>query len=74
MLPPIKRLHDQIRDRLCLKNYAYRTEKLYLYWIKQYILLNHKRHPNEKEGTEIEQFSTYFAAKKKLPVQLKTKP
>jgi hypothetical protein len=38
MLPPKKRLLDQVRDRLRLKNYAYRTEKSYLYWIKQYIL------------------------------------
>ena len=30
MLPPKKRLLDQVRDRLRLKNYAYRTEKSYL--------------------------------------------
>ncbi|HGE70789.1 TPA: integrase, partial [Candidatus Poribacteria bacterium] len=27
-----------------LKNYAYRPEKSYLYWIKQYILFHNKRH------------------------------
>ncbi len=42
MLPPKKRLLDQVRDRLRLKNYAYRTEKSYLYWIKQYILFHNK--------------------------------
>ena len=31
MLPPKKRLLDQVRDRLRLKNYAYRPEKSYLY-------------------------------------------
>jgi len=40
MLPPKKRLLDQVRGRLRLKNYAYRTEKSYLYWIKQYILFH----------------------------------
>ena len=37
MLPPKKRLLDQVRYRLQLKNYACRTEISYLYWIKQYI-------------------------------------
>ena len=65
MLPPKKRLLDQVRDRLRLKNYAYRTEKSYLYWIKQYILFHNKRHPDEMGGPEIEQFLTHLAAKKK---------
>jgi len=49
-----------------LKNYAYRTEKSYLYWIKQYILFQNKRHPNEMGGSEIEQFLTHLATKKKV--------
>jgi len=65
MLPPKKRLLDQVRDRLRLKNFAYRTEKSYLYWIKQYILFHNKRHPNKMGGSEIEQFLTYLTAKKK---------
>ena len=64
MLPPKKRLLDQVRDRLRLKNYAYRTEKSYLYWIKQYILFHNKRHPNELGGLEIEQFLTHLAVEK----------
>jgi len=48
MLPPKKRLLDQVRDRQRLKNYAYRTEKSYLNWIKQCILFHNKRHPNQK--------------------------
>jgi len=66
MLPPKKRLLDQVRDRLRLKNYTYRTEKSYLYWIKQYILFHNKRHPNEMGGSEIEQFLTHLAAEKKV--------
>jgi len=62
MLPPKKRLLDGVRDRLRLKNYAYRTEKSYLYWIEQYILFHNKRHPNEMGGSEIEQFLTHLAA------------
>jgi integron integrase len=66
MLPPKKRLLDHVRDRLRLKNYAYRTEKSYLYWIKQYILFHNKRHPNEMGGSEIEQFLTHLATTKKV--------
>ena len=44
MLPSKKRLLDQVRDRVRLKNYPYQTEKSYLYWIKQCILFHNKRH------------------------------
>jgi hypothetical protein len=54
MLPPKKRLLDQVRDRLRLKNYAYPPEKSYRYWIKQTILFHNKRHPNEMGGSEAE--------------------
>ena len=66
MLPSKKRLLDQVYDRLCLKNYAYLPEISYLYWIKQYILFHNKRHPYEMGGSEIEQFLTHLAAKKKV--------
>jgi integron integrase len=49
-----------------LKNYAYRTEKSYLYWIKQYILFHNKRHPKKMGGSDIEQFLTHLAAQKKV--------
>jgi hypothetical protein len=61
-----KKRFDQVRDRLRLKNYAYRTEKSYLYWIKQYNLFHNKRHSNEMGGSEIEQFLTHFTSKKKV--------
>jgi len=66
MLPPKKRLLYQVRDRLQLKNYACRTEKSYLYWIKQYILFQNKRHPKEMGSSEFEQFLTQMTAKKKV--------
>jgi len=44
-----------------LKNYAYRTEKSYLYRIKQYILFHNKRHPNEMGSPEIEAFLSHLA-------------
>jgi site-specific recombinase XerD len=66
-----KRLLDQVRDRLRLKNYTYRTEKSYQYWVKQYILFHNAKqgfacHPKEMGGSEIEQFLTHLAARKKV--------
>ena len=74
MLPPKKRLLDQVRDRLRLKNYAYRTEQSYLYWIKQYILFHNKRHPNEMGAQRLNNFSPIWLPPKKLLHQLKTRP
>jgi hypothetical protein len=54
MLPPNQGLFDQVCDRLRLKNYTYRAEKSYLYWIKQCILFHNKRYPNEMGSSEIE--------------------
>jgi len=73
MLPPKKRLLDQVHIEIWLKNTAYRTEKSYLYWIKPYILFHKKRHPNEMRGAQISSnFSPISPPRKLLPHQLKT--
>jgi hypothetical protein len=73
MLPP-KKLLDQVRDTLRLKNYDYWTEKSYLHWIKQYILFHNKRHPNEMGAQRSSNFSPIWLPTEKLPHQLKTRP
>ncbi len=55
------KLLDQVRQTIRVKNYSYRTEKSYVYWIKKYILFHGKRHPNEMEAPEIEAFLTHLA-------------
>jgi hypothetical protein len=59
MLPPKKRLLDQVGYRLGLKNYAYRAEKSYPYWIKQHILFHKYRHQDEMGGSQIVKRLTY---------------
>ena len=56
-----KKLLDQVRDRLRLKNYSYATEQTYIGWIRRYILFHQKRHPAEMGKAEIEAFLTYLA-------------
>ncbi|MBK8799868.1 MAG: integron integrase [Anaerolineales bacterium] len=47
-----KKLLDQVRDKLRLKNYSYATEKTYIGWIRRYILFHQKRHPAEMDKPE----------------------
>jgi len=41
--PP--RLLDQVRDKLRMLHYSYRTEQQYLQWARRFILLHDKWHP-----------------------------
>jgi integron integrase len=57
--PP--KLLDKVRDRIRVKHYSIRTEKLYLQWIKRFILFHGKRHPLEMGAMEVEAFLTHLA-------------
>ncbi|MDD2725497.1 MAG: integron integrase [Methylovulum sp.] len=57
--PP--KLLDQVRDRIRVKHYSISTEKLYVHWIKRFILFHGKRHPAEMGSPEIEMFLTHLA-------------
>jgi site-specific recombinase XerD len=45
-----------IRTELRTRRYSIKTEKVYLYWIKQFILFNDKKHPQDIGNAEIERF------------------
>ncbi|WP_425411750.1 phage integrase N-terminal SAM-like domain-containing protein [Methylomicrobium lacus] len=57
--PP--KLLDQVRDKIRVKHYSIRTEKLYVQWIKRFILFHGKRHPLEMGAVEVEAFLTHLA-------------
>ncbi|HRQ39773.1 MAG TPA: integron integrase [Chloroflexota bacterium] len=61
-----KKLLDQVRDKIRLKNYSYETEKTYVDWIRRFILFHDKRHPNEMGKVEIEAFLTHLAVEKNV--------
>ncbi|RJG40175.1 integron integrase [Motilimonas pumila] len=52
---------EEVRAEMRTRHYSIRTEKSYLYWIKSFILFNHKRHPKELANSEIESFLSYLA-------------
>jgi integron integrase len=61
-----KKLMDQYRDALRIKQYSPRTEKTYVLWVKSYIYFHQKRHPKEMGMAEIRQFITHLVSEKKV--------
>jgi integron integrase len=60
------KLLDQVRQKIRLKGYSYRTEKTYVQWIKRFILFHQKRHPSEMGKDEVEAFLAHLAVDKKV--------
>ena len=60
-----KKLLDQYRDQIRLKQYSPRTEKTYANWVREYILFHKKRHPREMGVPEINQFITHLVVDRK---------
>lgn len=63
MLPPENppKLLDQVQAVLRVKHYSIRTERVYLDWIKRYILFHHKTHPAQMGAAEVEAFLSHLA-------------
>jgi len=55
------RLFDEIRRVLRVKHYSFRTEKVYLGWIRRFILVNGRRHPRSMGAPEVEAFLSSLA-------------
>ena len=59
-------LLDKVRETLRQRNYSYRTEESYLYWIRKYIFFHSIRHPQEMGEGEIVTFLTHLAVQKRI--------
>lgn len=55
------KLLDQVRISLRASHYSRKTEESYTGWIKQFIIYNGKRHPEELGKEEIQKFLNYLA-------------
>lgn len=55
------RLLDQVRDSLRRRHYSLRTEKVYVHWIRRFILFHGKRHPAEMGAAEVTAFLSDLA-------------
>ena len=59
--PGKPKLLDQVRDVIRRKHYSFRTEQVYLDWIRRFILFHGKRHPREMAEAEVTEFLTFLA-------------
>lgn len=55
------KLYDAVRDALRTEHYAYRTEKTYLHWIRQYVRFLRPVHPREAGVDGVKRFLTHLA-------------
>ncbi len=54
-------MFEVVRDKMRTRRMSYRTEKAYLYWIRQYVNFHGRRHPREMGAVEVESFLTHLA-------------
>lgn len=64
--PP--KLLDELRRALRARHYSLRTEEQYIYWVKNFIVFNGKRHPRDMGAPEVTQFMTHLAADRQVAI------
>lgn len=57
---------ESVRVELRTRRYSIKTEKVYLFWIRSFILFNDKRHPKEMGNHEIERFLNHLALNRQV--------
>lgn len=60
------RLLDQMRNTIRLHQYSIATERVYLHWVRRFILFHGKRHPNTMGKREVEGFLTNLAVNRQV--------
>ena len=55
------RLLDRVRNEIRVRHMAGSTERLYVNWIRWFILFHNKRHPLEMGKAEVSAFLTHLA-------------
>jgi site-specific recombinase XerD len=63
-----------VRDRMRRLDMAYRSEQVYVAWIRRYIRANGHRHPRDCGATEMERFLTHLAVDKRCSASTQNRP
>ncbi len=58
---PMSKFLDELRDKIRVKQYAYKTEKAYLDWVERYIRFHGIKHPKDMGRIEIEAYLTHLS-------------
>jgi hypothetical protein len=68
------RLFDQVKTIARLKHLSLKTEKSYLFYIRDFILFRKKRHPKEMGLDEIRTYLSHLAVERHVAASIKTVP
>ena len=60
------KLLDQVREAIRARHYSRRTEDVYVYWIRRYIVFHDKTHPSGMGAREIAAFLGWLAVQRKV--------
>jgi integron integrase len=60
------RLLPRVRERLRTLHYSYRTEQVYIDWIRRFIHFHGMKHPQSMGAAEVEAFLTHLAAQRNV--------
>lgn len=58
----------KVRKDIRLRGYSIRTEKTYIYWIKQFIYFHHKKHPAAMGAEEVKNYLSSMAENRSVAV------
>ena len=59
---------NEIREYMRMRGYSMRTEKTYLYWIKNYIRYHNRQHPNVLSSDHVVTFLSYLANRRDVAI------
>jgi integron integrase len=59
-------LLETVRDALRTRHYAYRTEKSYMHWIRQYVRFLKPVHPRDAGADGVKRFLTHLAVERQV--------
>lgn len=60
------RLLDRVRSAIRARHYSPRTEKVYVSWVRRFVLFCGKRHPARLGGDEIREFLSWLATERRV--------
>jgi site-specific recombinase XerD len=69
---PPPRLLDQVREAIRLKRFSLKTEKSYVYYIRDFILFHNKRHPKEMGAEEIRAYLSHLTIQRHVAPSTQT--
>ena len=59
---------NEIRTSIRLQGMSLRTEKTYIYWIKDFIRFHNRKHPNTMGADEVVAYLSYLASRRNVAI------